>query len=405
MCRRDSRATRPRRSESGQGLVITGLAMAALMGAVGLAVDVGYLRYTDRRMQTAADAAAVAAAAELNYSDYMTAGQTDASSNGFTNGSNNVTVAVNTPPTKGAYAGQPNYVEVIITDSVPTFFMRVLGTNSEAISARAVAHEFTGNNCIYALSPNASNAIYLGGSASVPTSCGIVDDSNASDALHNGGSGSLTASAVSVSGGWTSNGGGTITPTPSTNVPPEPDPLGYLPEPSVGSCTYSSKVIVNSSVALGQGVYCGGIKVNGGGSVTFGSGLYIINGGELTIAGGAAASGTDVTFYITGGASVTVNGGSTTTLVAPTSGTYAGVLFFQDRTDSSAATVTGTSGSTITGTLYFPDAALTYSGNSSITAYNLIVASTVSFSGNATVNNDYSSLSGGSPIQSATLAE
>lgn len=405
MFRRDSRETRGRWPDAGQGLVVTCLALTALMGATGLAVDMGYMRYTQRRMQTAADAAALSAAAELNYSDYVAAGQNDASSNGFTNASNNVTVAVNTPPTEGAYAGQSGYVEVIVTDSVPTFFMRVLGVNSEALSARAVAHEFTGNNCIYALSPSASSAIYLGGSASVSTSCGIVDNSTASDALHNGGSGSLSASAVSVSGGWTSNGGGTITPTPSTNVPPEPDPLGYLPEPNVGSCTYNSKVVVNSPTSLSYGVYCGGIKINGGGSVTFGPGLYIINGGEFTLNGGATASGTDVTFYITGGASVTINGSDTTTLVAPTSGTYAGILFFQDRTDSSAATVNGTSGSNITGTLYFPDAALSFSGNSSVSAYNLIVASTVAFSGNATVNNNYSSLSGGSPIQSATLAE
>lgn len=405
MFRRDSRATRRRWSDTGQGLVLTGLAITALMGAAGLAVDMGYLRYTERRMQTAADAAALSAAAELNYSDYVTAGQNDASSNGFTNGSNNVTVAVNYPPMEGAYAGQSNYVEVIVSETVPTFFMRALGTNSETVSARAVAHDWTDTNCIYALSPNASKAMYISGSASVTASCGAMDNSNASDALTNGGSGAFSVSSTSVAGGWVSNGGGTITPTPSTGIPPEPDPLSYVPEPSVGSCDYSGKIVVNSTASLTAGVYCGGIKVNGGGSVTFASGLYIINGGEFALNGGASASGTDVTFYITGGASVTVNGGNTTTLVAPTSGTYAGVLFFQDRTDSSVATVTGTSGSNITGTLYFPDAALSYGGNSTITTYNLIVANTVSFTGNTTVNNDYSSLSGGSPIKSANLAE
>jgi hypothetical protein len=57
------------------------------------------------------------------------------------------------------------------------------------------------------------------------------------------------------------------------------------------------------------------------------------------------------------------------------------------------------------GTLYFPTTALTFMGGSS-SAYTIIVADTVNFSGGATLNNNYSSLPGGSPVKGgATLSE
>ena len=59
----------------------------------------------------------------------------------------------------------------------------------------------------------------------------------------------------------------------------------------------------------------------------------------------------------------------------------------------------------LNGTLYFPTTGLSYSGGSS-SAYTIIVADTVNFSGGATLNNNYSSLPGGSPVKGgATLSE
>jgi hypothetical protein len=57
------------------------------------------------------------------------------------------------------------------------------------------------------------------------------------------------------------------------------------------------------------------------------------------------------------------------------------------------------------GTLYFPTTALTFMGGSA-SAYTIIVADTVNFSGGATLNNNYSALPGGSPVKGgATLSE
>ena len=48
------------REESGQVLVMTFFSMGILLGALGLAVDVGVLLHARRNMQAAADAAAMA---------------------------------------------------------------------------------------------------------------------------------------------------------------------------------------------------------------------------------------------------------------------------------------------------------------------------------------------------------
>ncbi|MGA7234203.1 MAG: hypothetical protein WBY44_00890, partial [Bryobacteraceae bacterium] len=57
------------------------------------------------------------------------------------------------------------------------------------------------------------------------------------------------------------------------------------------------------------------------------------------------------------------------------------------------------------GALYFPTSALSYSGGAA-SDYTIIVAKTVSFSGGTTLNSDYSSLPGGSPVKgNAVMSE
>jgi hypothetical protein len=381
------------RSESGQAILISTLAMVIIMAAAGLAVDLGYLRYVQRRAQNAADRAAVSATAELLNGDYVTAGQNDAAANGFTNGENNVTVAVNYPPTLGIYANQQNFVEVIVTDTVPTFFMKAAGYSTETVSARAVGHYWSGTNCTYALDPTASNAIKVTETVSLNASCGIMDDSSSSSAFDKTGSGSVTVTSNMITGGVNEVGSGSMSPTASTGVPPEPDPLAYLAEPTVGSCTYTSKYSVTGSgtTTLSPGAYCGGLSLSGSGTTIFSSGQYIIEGSGLSISGSSTVLGTGLFFYITGGANVSVVGSSGSSLTASTSGTYAGILLFQDRTDSSSANISGSTTTNITGALYFPDAQLNYNGSSTASAYTIILADTIVINGSANLNDNYAS--------------
>ena len=129
--------------------------------------------------------------------------------------------------------------------------------------------------------------------------------------------------------------------TPATS-----DPLSYL-TPPVG--TIYPPTTLNS------------------GTTNFAPGIYVISGGNLTINGTATVTGTGVTFYFTNGATISVSGNASLQLTAPTTGPYAGILFFQDPNDTNPPLLGGV-GNVLSGVLYFPKAPLTLSGSSSIGA-------------------------------------
>src|SRR6266478_5456671 len=89
-----------------RGVVLLAAAgmMFVLLAFVGLAFDVGYLQWSRRRAQTAADAAAVAAAWAVVQGDPVTtSGQNSSADNGFKDSANGVTVTINRPPSGGSY--------------------------------------------------------------------------------------------------------------------------------------------------------------------------------------------------------------------------------------------------------------------------------------------------------------
>jgi hypothetical protein len=398
----------------GQTLVLATISLVALIGISALTVDIGMLYSTRRRMQTAADAAVVAAATALRDGQSVTNSATDVSSlNAFTNGKNNVVVKVNNPPSSGAYAGNSSYVEVIITQPQPTYFLRALGYTLLGLSARAVSGGISGPACIYALNPSANNAVYVNGNGTLAGSCGMIVDSSSSAALYVNGNDTINMQ-IAVVGNYVANGSISFSPQPKTKVASLPDPLAYLQPPTVGACNHNNFTTSATTVNLTPGVYCGGIYINGNATVTLQAGTYILNGGGLYMNGNGTLNGTGVTFYNTQGFSslgqIYFNGNETLNLSAPTSGPLQGILFFQDRTVNNppAAYVNGNFGSTIKGALYFSKSQLYYNGNGAQNAsYTIVVADTIYMNGNVnmTFNKDYSSLANGSPIKSSALYE
>ena len=390
---------------------MTAIAMVMIIGFVALATDVGLLWSERRQMQTAADAAAVAGVIALRTSANVTSAAANlATLNGYTNGINGAIVTFNNPPASGPYAGNSTYVEVIIARPAPsTYFLRVLAHNPMSISTRAVSGVGSASACIYALSPTGNNAVSITGSSSVTTSCGLLDDSTASQAMTVSGGSTLTAASIGVVGNYTGSG---YTPAPKTGVASVADPLAALQPPTVGACTATKYTAPNPSGTIGPGTYCNGITVQGGATLYLNPGLYILLGGGLTVGGDSSIVGTGVTFYNTGSKTysykaINLTGTSTTSLIAPTSGTWAGILFFQDRSivSNDQNTVSGSSATVYQGALYFPTTPLVYSGGSSATGYTIVVAYTITFSGGSSMNSNYSSLAGGSPIKRSPLYE
>jgi hypothetical protein len=393
------------------------ISLTFVMGFLGLAIDVGYEQYLKVRMQTAADAAALGGARELAASgtgNLVSAAQGDASTNGFTNSQNSVTVTVNHPPSSGYSTTDTTAVEVLISQTVPTVFMQVLGISSGTVRARAVAR--TGGNgtaCFFTLDPSMTGAFTVSNGVNVSSSCGIIVNSSSSTALTASGGASLKAPSISVVGNYTVNNGASISPSPTTGASAASNPFATLPAPSVGACNYTGySAGGGATVTLNPGVYCNGINIANGATATFTAGTYILKGGGMTFAGGAHITGTGVMFYNTYGGGYSYgafafNNGTSETLTAPTTGTYAGILLFEDPTvvGGAASSLAGGTSGTLTGAIYLPTTALSFSNGASA-AYTIIVADSVSFTGGVTVNNNYSSLPGGSPIKgSIALSE
>jgi hypothetical protein len=99
-----------------------------------------------RHIEIAADAAATEAAIALRNGESAARSSADnvASLNGFTNGADNTTVTLKNPPSAGPHAGNTDYVEVIVVQREPVFFLRVLGYHWVDIGARAFAGTFDG---------------------------------------------------------------------------------------------------------------------------------------------------------------------------------------------------------------------------------------------------------------------
>jgi hypothetical protein len=320
-------------SSRGQALVLVMIALVVLMGFVALATDIGLMWGARRKMQTAADAAAIAAAiASHQNQDVTSAADNVASLNGFTNGTNSVTITITNPYSDSTCVASANCVKVAITQPQPTYFLRLLGYSSMSVSASAVGGSINGVNCMYALAPSANNALSVSGGSSVTLGCGVLVDSSSTQALVANGGSTLTASSIGVVGNYTGSG---YTPTPATGIVPAANPLSYLQSPAVGACNSLTAAghgyTATNGATISQGTYCNGITVQGGATLNLNSGLYILNGNGLTVGGGSTIIGNGVTFFNTGAPTttcsygpITIAGTSSTSLIAPTSGTWAG---------------------------------------------------------------------------------
>jgi Putative Flp pilus-assembly TadE/G-like len=401
-----------RRREAGQTLALVSFCMVTFLAAAGLAVDMGFMRYEKRLMQSAADSAALAAATDANLGEGGSANadaQAVATANGFQDGVNNVTVSITNPG--GVTLGTA--YEVTIQQVLPTFFMKVVGINSSTVFASGVATIGTSQGCIYALQTGGAG-LTLNAGINAPN-CGIVDNGPLN------GVGDIGAASIGVygpDGGY----GGVATLAPLKNIAqPAADPLAYLNPPSPGSCPIPSPTVVNATsgplmngvVELGPGTFCG-ILIDTGGIVTFDPGPYILHGGMgLQIQNTGTATGTGVTFYIDpSGGAITFSGTGAVTLSAPTSaGTLpANILFYQDPGNATAADVSegGSGNVTLSGTLYFPNAPLTIGGSLNPNQNSLVVAQSVTVSGTVQLNADSTSPTlapGGSPLVNVSLVE
>jgi hypothetical protein len=203
----------------------------------------------------------------------------------------------------------------------------------------------------------------------------------------NDGSGGFTSNATAASAITSFTGGNNSVGNPSTY---------YFYNPSGGGNT--------------------ALNINSG-NVAFGPATYYIVNGNLLIAGGAtvtcpncAVGGAGDTFVLTGtGSGNTLTGnigtvtisGPTATLSAPGTGTYAGLLIFQDRNAGSfsfagnssncsanCSNITGGTNTDLTGAIYLPKGAVGFQGGKSSANCLVLIDGETSFNGSSSLTSD-----------------
>lgn len=428
------------RDDRGQAVVIMGLALTGLLVVGGLGIDAG-LEYVERRReQVAADAAAFAAAVSLvrnwNASDRSTLARSAAldyaTRNGYDNNGTTNTVTVNIPPTSGAFTGNSDYAEVIITVNVRTAFIRILGPgyDTRQIRGRAVGGIVTPPKryAIVALSKTASPSFTLTGQAEVEAeNMGILVNSSGSPALSTTSQTEIEASSGGIDVVGTASASGQVNGTLRTGQPQQSDPLAYLTPPDgTGMTTYAAVNATSGTTTLDPGIYPS-ISASGNADVRLKAGTYVIKGGGISVSGNAkieddAPGDAGVFIYNAcssfpssggscGGASVSGNGRFK--LEKTSTGTYAGISFWQPCENTQAMSVVGggqqsddSNGEFETsGTVYLPCAAVSVSGHGELEIeQGQLIALTVSAVGNSEIEVEWES-SSSQPNRTPALVE
>ena len=436
MYRKNAKALRgDHRRRPGAVLVWCAVLLTLLVSMVGLVIDSGLLMASYREAQNAADAAALAGVYDLIRGDTNATAATDATT--FVTGSSynnlsNVTVVINIPPKLDAtYAGKANYVEAVVTCPSTTYFMQVLpGFNAnQSVTAHAVAGIEWGSLSagVLALTPTGTG-LAVSGNATLAVPAAVIVDSTAGNAVAMSQNGALQATTVDITGRDSVTGAASISnygapgPNPvQTGVLPSPDLFSYLPTPTaangvVNTSQSTTTLNISGTTTLNPGVYTGGISITGKANVTLNPGIYVLQGGGLNISGNASVSGSGVLFYnpgsdynaTNGGADagdpldvlnqnfvpdasanfggINLSGNANVQLAPPTSGAFAGILFYQRRANNQAVNIAGDALG-LSGTIYAKWAALTLSG--SMTTGTQFVVNSVTLGGNGTFKINY----------------
>ena len=419
-------SSRSLQHERGQALVIFAVALIGLLGFAALALDGGNIYVEHRRTQAAADNAALAAAFQMMQGVTSTvplqnAVLANAAQNGYTNDRQMNWVVFNHPPASGPYAGNGNYVQVVITETVPTVLAQLVYGGPWQVSVQAVAKGRPGTmeilypgQALMATSPTICQALWFAGSGQTSvTGAGVFTNSNCS-----GDSQSQSAGVASGNGGLVVNGGdigsvgsfyvggsSSISPTAQTNQPSVPPP-SELPIPTASECG-PARSYNGGNATLSPGNYANGISVGSNKTVVLQKGIYClgqglnIQGTLTTDVNGNSLRDSDegVLLYVYGAGSpqdyiVDSNAGANPILWAlqDTTGPYAawkGMLIY-DPIVCGTIGINGGADSSLIGTIFAPCSDVTIQGNSGTFALmTQVVGNTIKITGNGAVDITY----------------
>lgn len=401
-----------RREQQGSTAILMAVLTPMIVAGLAFGSEAGYWQLNKRQLQNATDTAAYAAGTQLrsglDADAQKNAALTVANNSGFTLALAGTTappeatgtLELTSPPSAGAYAGNNSAVHVRLTNTMERRFSKLFLSAPITVSTEATVLVENGRPaCVLALHPSASGAVSAGGSANVTlTGCDVATNSIANDSVStNGNSVAITTDCVSTVGGVDdSHNAFTYTDCPGAieNAPVTADPYANVPEPTWASCANANsfKQAGNPSRPA-PGCYNNVNNLSR--NVELSPGVYILNNSDLRLNGNDLMSGTDVTIFLTGASSITINGNATIDIKAPTSGIYSGLAIFGDRDDEIDLDLSGNSGVSVVGAIYSPNrnSDIIYTGNTA--SFNAgectqVIGGTVEFSGSAEFDTDCS---------------
>ena len=417
------------RSESGQVFVILALVIVGLIGFTALAVDGGMVYAERRRAQNAVDAGALAAAlAKTQSNNVHVAALNRTTSNGYDTSwgpcdpagvdctlgtGSNWTVEVTSPPRTGDFAGLNEYIRLVITTKVDTAFAHMvfkggLQTTVEAVSRARPAQPISPGYALYGATKTECKGLWFSGTGNTVISGGSVFSNSAanSQSCQSGvqsGAGDITVGPppmnIQVVGNFDMGGSGSVDPLPIMEGVSQ-DYIWPVPKPDCGGLFDYGKKSINAgqSVTLQPGKY-ESISFKAGASVTLSPGMYCIYGFKGFSGTGGSITGTGIMIYMQDGG-FDLGGNSLVALAAEASpgvlmdmagNDWMGMLVYFDPSNSNAVKLTGTTGTTYTGTFYAPSADCTINGTGDDIGLlsTQLICNTIKITGTAEVSIEY----------------
>lgn len=369
----------------GNIFVLAALTLPVLLGALGLGIESASWFQAQRAMQNASDAAAIAAASN-GTSGYAAEAKAVTALYGFTDGASNTVVTVSN--TASCPAGGSNCISVSITRPMALVLSAIVGfqgdTTSRAaraitVTARSVAAAGSAQHdyCIVALGSSGTGIAFQtnGAPKADLTGCSVMSNTGMDCNGHN-----LKATYGDAHG--TNNGCGY---TQNSNVPVYVDQYSSLassipantctsfpqkPASKKGSALPASNLISGAYSWGSSKTFCGDVQLSGDVTLSGSTAVQIVNG-QLDTNGYSfkTASGASATLIFSGSNSATYThaptGGGTIDITAPTSGTWSGIAIYQQPSLTIGMDISAAGNSptwNITGLVYLPKAAVTFSG-------------------------------------------
>jgi Flp pilus assembly protein TadG len=392
---------RLRKNSSGNALMLVAVGVPMLIGGAGAAVDVAQWYAWKRELQQATDQGALAAAWALSNANsrtsYTTRGTQDYNNNlALTRG------FASTPTFQlASYAnGSNNSVIVRATATRALPFSSFITGSAVTIGAYSQASFQAGQNysaCLIAVG-DSGTTFSVGGNANIQARCGLAALSCSDDAITIDGSATVVTDSIATCG--TASVPAANESVLTEKVTGLTDTFADLTPPTNNTArTYACTGGRNAQASPLAGTY-NGLTVRC--RTTFGSGIYVINGGELDLTGNFTVTGANVMFVLRNGATLKLGGsgnGNTLSLTpmqasnfialgysTTLANRYANMLIFEDRNSNPTQDhiINGNSTSLFQGTIYLPKGTARLNGTSSISSTCLqISARRINVLGNA----------------------